>query len=101
MRSALGFLSLLAFGFLSAGVLTVVSTGSGSLAALTGSPADGAGVDLASLLIGLVLGFVLSSLARVSWAELPGRFAGWLIHHERSFYRLVLAGLFLGILIYY
>lgn len=100
MRSALGFLSLLAFGFLAAGVLTVVGSGSGSIAGLAGAH-DGSGVHLGSLLIGLLLGFVLSSLARVSWAELPSRFAGWLLHHERSFYRLALAGLFIGVLIFY
>lgn len=97
MRSALGFLSLLAFG-LAAGVLTVV--GSGSLVALAGA-GEGARVDLVSLLIGLVLGLVLSALARVSWSELPSRFVGWLFDHERVFYRLGLVAAFLGILAFY
>lgn len=102
MRSAIGFLSLLAFGFLAAGVLTVVGSGpvpDFSFDAALGS--DHAGVHLGSLLLGLVLGLVLSALARVSWAELPRRFVGWLLQYERSFYRLALAGVFLGILLFY
>jgi hypothetical protein len=102
MRSAIGFLSLLAFGVLAAGVLTVVGTApvpGFSLESVIG--ADHGGVHLGSLLIGLVLGIVLSALARVSWAELPRRFVGWILHNERSFYRLSLAGLFVGILLFY
>ncbi len=102
MRSAIGFLSLLAFGFLAAGVLTVAGTApvSGlSINQLLGS--EHSGVHLGSLLLGLVLGLVLSALARVSWAELPRRFVGWLLHHERSFYRLALACVFIGILVFY
>lgn len=101
MRSAIGFLSLLAFGFLAAGVLTVVGSGPGAGLSLSALGIDTGGVHLGSLLIGLVLGVVLSALARVSWSELPRRFVGWLLHHERSFYRLTLAGLFIGVLLFY
>lgn len=102
MRSAIGFLSLLAFGFLAAGVLTVIGSGSPadfSFDAALG--ADHAGVHLGSLLIGLVLGIVLSAIARVSWTELPRRFVGWLLQHERSFYRVALASVLIGVLIFY
>jgi len=102
MRSAIGLLSLLAFGFLAAGVLTVVGSGpapSFSLDAALGPEHEG--VHLGSLLMGLVLGIVLSALARVSWAQLPRRFVGWLVHNERGFYRISLAGLFVAILIFY
>ena len=102
MRSAIGFLSLLAFGILAAGVLTVVGsspTTDFSLDAALG--AGPAGVHLGSLLIGLVLGVVLSAIARISWAELPRRFVGWLLAYERAFYRLALAGVFLGVILFY
>lgn len=98
MRSALGFFSLLAFGVLASGVLTVV--GSGSLQDFSGA-GDALRIDFASLLIGLVLGIVLSALARVSWSELPSRCVRWLLDHERSFYRLAMVGVFLGILFFY
>ncbi len=102
MRSAIGFLSLLAFGFLGAGVLTVVGTAPGpgfSLDAALG--AERSGVHLGSLMLGLVLGLLLSALARVSWAELPRRFVSWLLRYERSFYRLALAAVLIGILVFY
>ncbi len=102
MRSAIGFLSLLAFGFLAAGVLTVIGTAPmPNLSIDQVLSADHSGVHLGSLLLGLVLGLVLSALARVSWAELPRRFVGWLLHHERNFYRLALAGVFVGVLLLY
>jgi hypothetical protein len=102
MRSAIGFLSLLAFGFLAAGVLIVVGTGPAPDFSLDAAmdPAR-SGVHLGSLMLGLVLGLVLSALARVSWAELPRRFVGWLLQYERSFYRLALAAVFIGVLVFY
>lgn len=102
MRSAIGFLSLLAFGFLAAGVLTVV--GSGPMPSLSLDAAmegDHGGVHLGSLLIGLVLGLVMSALARVAWSELPRRFVGWLMFNERNFYRLTLASMFIAVLLFY
>lgn len=104
MRSAIGFLSLLAFGFLAAGVMTVVGSGSMadlSIEAALGADRPGGGVHLGSLLLGLVLGLMLSALARVSWAELPRRFIGWMLAHERSFYRLALAGVLLAVVVFY
>lgn len=102
MRSAIGFLSLLAFGFLAVGMLTVIGSAPGSEFNLdTAVGANPAGIHLGSLLIGLVLGIVVSALARVSWTELPRRFVSWMLEHERGFYRIVLAAAFIGILIYY
>jgi hypothetical protein len=100
MRSAIGFFSLLACGFLAAGVLTVVGSGSGG--ALTDALGrEGSGIHLESLLLGLMLGCVLSALARVSWTQIPRRFANWLLYNERNFYRIAWAGLFIGILVFY
>ena len=102
MRSAIGFLSLLAFGVLAAGVLTVIGSGSTNDFSLEGAFGAGhSGIHLTSLLIGLVLGAVLTALARVSWTELPRRFVGWMLVHERGFYRLVIAAAFVGVLIFY
>ncbi|HRN89454.1 hypothetical protein [Hyphomicrobium sp.] len=102
MRSALSFLSLLAFGVLGAGILTVVGSADGdaAVAELLGLDA-GDGLHFGSLFVGLVLGVVLSALARVSWSELPRRSVEWLLSHERIFFRLGLVGVFLGILVFY
>jgi hypothetical protein len=106
MRSAIGFLSLLACGFLAAGVLMAAGSGTGSgpvLWAAAGEAfgGDGTGIHLGSLLLGLVLGCVLSALARVSWSQLPSRFGAWLLSNERNFYRVAWAGIFVGILVFY
>lgn len=102
MRSAIGILSLLAFGFLAAGVLTVVGSGPGAELPLSASlGGEQGGVHLGSLLLGMVLGVVLSALARVSWAELPRRLVGALVHYERTFYRLALAVALVAVLVFY
>jgi hypothetical protein len=103
MRSAIGFLSFLAFGFLAAGVLIVIGSGPVPDYSFDDAVAsiDRSGLHVGSLLIGLVLGFLLSAMARVSWTQLPRRFVGWLMQYERSFYRLALACLFIGILVFY
>lgn len=103
MKSAISFLSLLAFGFLAAGILTVLgSGGSGTDLPLVASLGnEHGGFHLLSLLLGLVLGIVLSALARISWAELPRRFAGWILQYERSFYRMALAAALIGVLVFY
>jgi hypothetical protein len=102
MRSAIGFLSFLAFGVLAAGVLAVVGSGPASHDMREAVMGLGeTGVHLGSLLIGMVLGVVLSALARVSWTELPRRFVGWLLAHERGFYRLALLGAVLAFLVFY
>ncbi len=103
MRSTIGFFSFLAFGVLAAGVLTVMGAGPGVEFSFDDAVAslDRSGLHVGSLLIGLVLGFVLSALARVSWAELPRRFVSWLLQYERSFYRLALVAVFIGIVAFY
>jgi len=107
MKSILGFFSLLAFGFLAAGVLAVVATSSGSqlpFAMPTGEGFklnDKIGLDLPSLLIGLASGVLLSALARISWAELPRRSVMWLLANERNFVRLAWVAIFAGILLFY
>lgn len=99
MRSVIGFLSALAFGVLLAGVLFVA--GSSTIAPATFKAVGGKEIDLVSLLAGLVLGVIVSHLARISWTELPLRAADWLLANERNFYRLGWAAFFLAILLFY
>lgn len=54
-----------------------------------------------SVFFGVMAGVVLASLARVSWFDLPRRFVGWLWRNERNFYRLGMAGVCLGVLLFY
>lgn len=99
MRSLLSFFSLLAFGFLAAGVMVVIGSGT------TGFPiafSEGHNsIDLASLFVGLALGLLLATLARISWSEIPHRLATWLLYNERRIYRVAWAALLIAVLVYY
>jgi hypothetical protein len=101
MRSVLGFFSILALSVLAAGVLSVIA--SGSLAPMSlGRVGEGfERVDLGSFLLGLGAGVLVSTIARISWAELPRRTATWLLTNERNFARLAWAALFIVILVFY
>jgi hypothetical protein len=107
MKSVLGFFSLLAFGFLAAGVLTVIATSSGMhmpFATPTGDVLrldERYGLDLTSLLFGLAAGIMLSALARISWTDLPRRTVSWLLANERNFVRLAWVAIFAGVLLFY
>ncbi len=103
MRSVLSVVSLLAFAVLGLGVLVVV--GAVPLSQLHMDTAygygDGINLDAASLLLGLAAGILLTSLARVSWTEMPGRFATWLLANERNFARIAWGLIFVVILYFY
>lgn len=100
MRSILGFFSLLAFGFLAVGVVAVVNSGTAGFPVAFGGE-DHRSIDLASLMLGLALGLLLSAVARISWSELPHRLANWMLANERRIYRIAWAGLLVAVLVYY
>jgi len=101
MKSVLGVFSLLALGLLGAGVLAVV--GSAPLTRFSsGAGSEGGFVsDYRSLLLGVAIGVVLSTLARISWAEMPRRVATWLLANERNFVRLAWAAALVAVLLFY
>jgi hypothetical protein len=99
MKSVLGFVSLMAVGLIAASAVAII--GAGGLSRLPVDSAAAPFVDYRSLSIGLVIGLMLSWLARVSWAELPRRVIGWLWANERNFYRGALAAMLIAILIFY
>ena len=99
MRVSLNFLSLLALGVLIAGTLALILSGLGLW--IDRSEGGALPLDYPSLLMGLVLGLSLSSLAGIDWMELPRRFITWLWTNERNFYRVGMAGMLLGVLLFY
>lgn len=70
-------------------------------AAAVGPAVPGAGYHYPSLGLGILIGIILSALARISWLELPRRFVRWLLRNERNFYRLGMAAVCLAVLLYY
>ncbi|MEQ1713068.1 MAG: hypothetical protein ABL908_16925 [Hyphomicrobium sp.] len=106
MRSMFGFLSLLALGLMLAVALALVgaglsASGGGFEARQSFGLPGGFQLDYPSLLLGLALGIVMATLARLSWAEMPRRLALWLMANERNFYRGAMAAMFLGVLMFY
>jgi hypothetical protein len=103
MNRVLNFISFAAFGLLVAGALMVA--GGGSAPRLDG-PVDGGAVtpgalDLRSLLAGIAAGLLMATMGRISWFDLPQRMIAWLQRNERKFLRLGMAGLCLGVLLFY
>ena len=102
MRPALGFLSVVAAGLLIAACVAVIGSGPASQYPNVALH-DGRGftLDYGSLIIGLVLGVLLSIAGRLPLAELPRIFVHWLINNERNFYRAGMAAVLLAILVFY
>lgn len=100
MRSLTSFASLLALGLLVGGGLTL-TTGEPGASALSNGVDGTGGFDFRSLLIGLLLGVLLSNLSRVSWTELPRRFIAWLLNNEHNVYYVAAAAIFIAVLVFY
>lgn len=102
MRFMLGFMSLLALGIMVAVAITVAGAGlSSEWSGLEARRPGGFRLDYPSLVLGLALGLVMATLARMSWAEMPRRMALWLMVNERNFYRAAMAVVCLGVLMFY
>ncbi len=101
MRSIASFASLLALGLLVGGIFTMASNGSGNAGALASGVDGTGGLEFRSLLIGLLLGLVLSNLARMPWAEYPRRIVAWVLSHEHNFFYAGVATILLIVLIFY
>ncbi len=101
MRSVRGFVALVSFGLLAAGAIAVVGAGEGARFSSAASSPSPVAIDYRSLTIGLVLGLLLSSAARLPWGDLPRRFITWLWANERNFYRAGMAVMLLGVLLFY
>jgi hypothetical protein len=97
MKAVLSFVSLMAIGLMTASALALIVAGPAHGPAGEATPL----IDYRSLSIGLVVGLMMSSLARLSWAEMPRRFLNWVWANERNFYRVALAILMIGIIIFY
>ncbi|MGQ0457509.1 MAG: hypothetical protein ACT4OU_10655 [Hyphomicrobium sp.] len=101
IRSLLSFCSMLAFGVMTAGAIIVIGPWLSGRA--PGSPlaAGAASLHLESLLLGVLLGLSIASLARFNWAEIPRRAVTWVLVRERQlFYYALIVGC-VAVLLYY
>ena len=101
MRQLLGFLSFVALAIIAAGALGVIGLGPLSERASEQASSGHFSLDYRSLLAGTVLGVLLSSVARLSWADLPRRAITWLYANERKIIRCGYAAMLLAVLLFY
>ena len=101
MRSIAAFASLLALGLLAGGVLTMAARAPVATDGMAHGSAGVTGLDYRSMLIGLLLGLLLSNLSRVAWTDLPRRAVVWVLDNERNLLRGAMAAMFVGVLIFY
>jgi hypothetical protein len=97
MRRIFGLLSILSAGL---GLFLLLSGSDGSSG--TGAAAmQSAPVAYGGWAAGLCMGLCLAWLSGVNWSELPQRVYGWLRVQGRRVAWMLLAGAFLGVLIYF
>lgn len=70
-------------------------------AAASSGTHGGDGLDIVSLVAGIIIGIGFSAASRVSWFEMPRRAVRWVIANERNFYRFGMAAACLGVLLFY
>ena len=100
MRNVLTFFSMLAFGVMTAAaILAIMPWLSGRLPADT--LAGKSGMQLESLMLGVVLGLFLGTLGRYHWADIPRRVVTWCLIRERQFFYYALIGGCIAILLFY
>jgi hypothetical protein len=100
MRAVLSFFSVLAFGAMTAGVLIAL------LPWLAGHAPAGVkaltdGLQINSVMFGLVFGLTLGSLGRYNWSDVPRRVVTWFLVRERQFFYYSLIAICAGVLLYY
>ena len=99
-RAMLTFFSTLAFGVMTAAALFALMPWlSGRTPGVTLASANG--LHFESLLLGVVLGLLLGSLGRYTWADVPRRIVTWLLIRERQFFYYGLITCFVGVLVLY
>lgn len=93
IRSMLSFLTMLAFGVMTAGAIVVIGPWlSGRASGSSVGPLSPT-LHLESLLLGVVLGITLAFVGRIDWAEVPRRLVLWALVRERKlFYYTLIAG---------
>ena len=98
MRPVLQFVSTLAVGFFAA---AVVAVGASNLlpGGITG--AGWAKLDYGSVGIGLVVGVLMSNIARVGWAELPRRAVGYIVSKRGTIRLMGWGAIFSAVLLLY
>lgn len=100
VRPILTFLSTLAFAVFTAAALVAILpwlSGRTSQAVL----GNDSRLHFESLVLGVVLGILVSAFARYGWGDIPRRIVTWILIRERQFFYYALIAGCLGVLLFY
>ena len=97
----LDFLSFIALAILAAGALGVAGIGPLARQSQATFGNEPFSLDYRSLIMGTVLGVILSSVGRLPWVDLPRRAVNWIYSNERRLIRCGYAAAFLAVLLFY
>lgn len=100
LRSVLTFFSTLAIAIMTAAAIAAIMpwlSGRTSSAVLGGE----GGLHFESLILGVILGILVGSLARFEWGDIPRRMITWLLIRERQFFYYALITGCLAVLLFY
>ena len=99
LRATFTFISMLAFGTMTAAVILALMpwlTGR-----VTAGGYSGSGLHFESVLLGLVLGLMLGIMSRYNWADVPRRIITWALIRERQFFYYALIAGCTGVMLFY
>jgi hypothetical protein len=100
LRSVLTFFSTLAIAVMTAVAIAAIMpwlSGQTSAALLGGE----GGLHFESLILGVVLGLFVGSIARYEWGDIPRRLITWLLLRERQFFYYALISGCIAVLLFY
>ena len=94
----LQFVSTLAVGFFAAAVIAV---GAADYLPIGRTGSGFANLDYGSVGLGLVLGVLISSFARIGWAEIPNRIVGYIVSQRGTLRLIGWGAVFAAVLLLY
>lgn len=100
-RNILSFLSMLAFGVMSAAMIVAVMPWLSGKATGETLGAGPAAIHFESLVFGVVIGLGIGTLARFNWGDIPRRVITWFLIRERQFFYYTLIAGCSAVLLFY
>ena len=100
MRSVFQFVSMLAVGVMTLGLVVVTLPWFNARAGALGVP-PASQLQLGSAVVGLSLGLLMGLMGRYHWADIPRRLVTWVLVRERQFFYFGLIACCIGILLFY
>jgi len=101
MRTFTGFFSIIALGLITGAIFATSMSNAITQYFSADSSGSPISIDYVSLLIGIIIGAVITNLAGMEWSRLPRRVAAWIVDNTDNFSYLLAAIILVFIVIYY